>query len=98
MKATVLAGASVKGVLKKFVFAELYTDRLNDSKWSEVDKENRRIQKERFASVALPLYVILGPDDKERSRLTGMSTTGEFLEFLKKGLAAESEAASANGN
>jgi hypothetical protein len=65
--------------LRDFIFAELYTD---------LNPENRVIQNERFGSVALPLYVILGPDGKERVRLAGQIGMVEFLEFLKKGQAS----------
>jgi thiol:disulfide interchange protein len=80
MKRTVLAERDVRETLKGFVVAELYTDRRREG-----DKENARLMKERFGSVALPLYLVLGPDGKERSRLTGLASTGKFLEFLKAG-------------
>ena len=80
MKATVLALPAVKKVLCKFIFAELYTDRGPDP------DENNRLLKERFASVALPLYVTLSPDGRELSRLSGLASRDEFLKFLNKGL------------
>ena len=85
MKGTVLARGSVRNVLNGFVFAELYTDRLS-SRYREVDAENARLQREQFGSVALPLYLTLGPDGRERSRLEGLASEYEFLDFLKKGL------------
>jgi hypothetical protein len=63
--------------LKEFVVAELYTD---------VHQQYREIQSKRFKSIALPLYVVLGPDGKERSRLAGRVSLDQFLEFLKKGV------------
>ena len=42
------------------------------------------VQSNRFGTVALPLYVILGPDGKERGRLTGTITMDLFLEFLRR--------------
>ena len=80
MKATVLALPEVERVLSNFVFAELYTDRGPDP------KENNRLLKERFASVALPLYVTLSPDGRERSRHLGKASREEFLDMLKRGL------------
>ena len=80
MKATVLALPGVSKVLSKFVFAELYTDRGPDP------DENNRLLKERFGSNALPFYVTLSPDGRERSRLLGMASEEKFLEFLRKGL------------
>jgi len=81
MKGSVLAEGEVRNVLREFVFAELYTD--GDAAH---EKENARIQKERFGTPALPLYITVGPDGRERSRLVGLANMQEFLDFLKKGL------------
>ena len=62
--------------MREFVVAELYTD---------VHKQYREVQNKRFKSVSLPLYIVLGPDGTERSRLAGRITLDQFLEFLKKG-------------
>jgi hypothetical protein len=90
----VIAQPAVQEVLKNFVFAELYTDR-KDPAHKQKDAENSRLQEDRFATAALPLYVILGPDGQERARLLGKTNVPEFLEFLKKGLRSPT---SANGN
>jgi thiol:disulfide interchange protein len=58
------------------VVAALYTD---------VHPQYREVQNKRFKSISLPLYVVLGPDGKERSRLEGRITLNQFLDFLKKG-------------
>ena len=86
-----IAQGSVQELLKSFVFAELYTDRKDVHK--PKDEENARVQESRFADVALPLYVIVGPDGQERARLRGKTTIPEFTEFLKKGLQASSTGA-----
>jgi thiol:disulfide interchange protein len=62
--------------MKEFVVAELYTD---------VHKQYRQVQNKRFKSVALPLYVVLGPDGQERARLAGRISLDQFLDFLRKG-------------
>ncbi len=82
MKRTVLREGPVRSLLRQFVFAELYTDRQTVA----ADEQNRRLQKERFGSIALPLYVTVGPDGAERSRLEGQVPAETFIEFLKKGL------------
>ena len=82
MKGNVIAQRKVQDVLKGFVFAELWTDR---TRWAEA---NSKLLKERFRTAALPLYATLGPDGEERSRLVGVATTEQFVEFLKKGLDA----------
>jgi hypothetical protein len=84
MKSWVLSEKDVRDVLSKFVVTDLYTDR--DRK---EDRENRRLQEERFKSAALPLYVILGPDGQERSRLASLTSKEKFLLFLENGLAAK---------
>jgi len=89
MKSTVIAQREVREVLKDFVFAELYTDA---TPWKAA---NAKLLKERFKSAALPLYVTLGPDGSERSRLEGVVSTGEFLAFLKQGLNRTGQAPSA---
>ena len=74
-----ISRTAAQEALKDFIFAELYTDK---------HPRNRDIQDQRFGTVALPLYVILGPDGRERERLAGRITEPQFLEFLKKGLQA----------
>jgi hypothetical protein len=81
----VIAQGPVQELLKNFVFAELYTDR-KDPVHKQKDEENARVQENRFADVALPLYVIVGPDGQERTRLRGKTSVKEFTQFLKKGL------------
>jgi hypothetical protein len=88
----VIAQGSIQELLKNFVFAELYTDR-KDPVHRPKDEENARIQESRFADVALPLYVIVGPDGQERVRLRGKTSISEFTEFLKKGLQASATGA-----
>ncbi|HEU4339615.1 MAG TPA: hypothetical protein VFS19_06065 [Planctomycetota bacterium] len=62
--------------LKDFVVAVLYTDK---------HKQYREVQNRRFKEVSLPLYVVVGPDGAERSRLAGQINLAQFLDFLKKG-------------
>lgn len=94
MKGTVLQSGAVKALLAQFVFTELYTDRLQNPRFKAGDEENRKLLLERFGSAALPVYITLGPDGVERSRIEGKVPESEFIEFLKKGLQAP---ASANG-
>jgi thiol:disulfide interchange protein len=65
--------------LKRFVVAELYTDRENAQ-----DKENNALLNEKYGA-ALPLYVIFRPDGTEVARIGGRPTLAEFLDFLRKG-------------
>ena len=95
MKGTVLASAPVRELISKFVFAELYTDRMGDPRHRAGDEVNRKLLVDKFQGYALPFYVTLGPDGVERSRILGKVPESEFLEFLKQGLSAPS---SSNGN
>ena len=63
--------------MKDFVVAVLYTDKFT---------EYRKVMDKRFKAIALPLYVVVGPDGVERSRLAGQINLTEFLDFLKKGM------------
>ncbi len=69
--------ASPQIALKEFVFAELYTDDGSDEAKAKV----RALQK-KYGSVALPLYLVLSPEGKELSRLTGTIGETQFLKFL----------------
>ena len=72
--------------LKDFIVVELYTDKVGGGE----GERNTRIMQERFNGRTLPLYIILGPDGRERARLDpsaiGLINMETFLEFLKKGL------------
>jgi hypothetical protein len=81
MEGTVLAEPEVRSVLEKYVIAKLFTDQEKAD-----DKLNLVLQRERFKSPALPLYITVGPDDRERSRIEGVVSKETFLDFLKKGL------------
>jgi hypothetical protein len=84
MKGRVLSHPEVEAVLREFVFAELYTDD------GAAKEENARLMRERFGSVALPLYLVLSPEGKELARLeleTGLASRAEFIAFLRQGQA-----------
>lgn len=91
-----IAQPEIQELLKNFVLAELYTDR-QDPAHKAKDAQNARLQEDRFATAALPLYVVLGPDGRERDRLLGKSNVSDFASFLKKGLEASSGASSGGG-
>jgi len=76
----VISRPPAQRALKDFVFVELYTDKLGGG----ANDKNREIQDQRFKSTALPLYVVIGPDGRERGRLTGIINNDEFLAFLAK--------------
>jgi thiol:disulfide interchange protein len=65
-----------------FVLVQLYTD------GGDHGEENQRLQVERFRTLALPYYVILGPDNAVLARHAGIvPTPAEFVDFLRHGRA-----------
>ncbi len=71
----------VEAALGRFVRVRLYTD------GGPRGQQNQDFQVARFGDTALPLYVLIGADDKEIARFSGMTRdTKAFLDFLKRGL------------
>jgi len=90
MEANVFPLPAVHDLLKKYVRLQLFTDGAG-----EEYKENQQYQKERFGTIALPLYVILDSRGDEISTFPGMTRKPEeFLNFLRAPFGAVSEAGS----
>jgi thiol:disulfide interchange protein DsbD len=83
MESNMLTEPDVKKTLESFVLAELYTDRQTPE-----DERHSQIQEKSFGTVALPLYVVIGPDGKELSKFPGLTRDkNEFIRFLQAGAA-----------
>lgn len=83
MESNMLTEADVKKTLENFVLAELFTDRQTPE-----DERHSQIQEKSFGTVALPLYVVVGPDGKELSKFPGLTRDkNEFIRFLQAGAA-----------
>lgn len=67
-------------LLKRYVVADLWTDRKNKR-----DRQNRDLLNSKYGA-ALPLYVLFTPDGREIARIGGRPSVDRFVEFLKKGL------------
>lgn len=72
---------SVRERLDQFVKVQLYTDRPQEPYVS-----NKKMQLDRFKDVALPLYVIVTPDDKTIATISYTRSEEEFVGFLEKGI------------
>ena len=72
---------AVKERLEQYVKVQLYTDRPQEPYVS-----NKRMQLDRFRDVALPLYVIISPDDKTIATISYTRSEEEFVNFLDKGI------------
>jgi thiol:disulfide interchange protein DsbD len=65
--------------LKGFITVELFTDRQVES-----DRNNQALQKKLAGTVALPVYLIVGPDEKViRKFESSTRDKDEFLSFLR---------------
>lgn len=72
---------SVRQRLDQFVKVQLYTDRPQEPYVS-----NKKMQLDRFKDVALPLYVIVTPEDKTIATISYTRSEEEFVGFLDKGI------------
>ena len=83
MEETVLPLPEVARALEAFIPVQLHTDGLDDK-----SKFNAKLQREKFGTVAIPLYVIVSPDGKELARLEGLERDPRLvIAFLQRGTA-----------
>jgi len=81
MESNIFTDALVQKELERFILAELYTDRQTAE-----DERNSKLQEESFGTVALPLYVVVGPDGKQLAQFAGLTRDkAEFINFLQSG-------------
>jgi len=80
MKANMFPRPEVTAELKNHVLLELYTDGAD----AESEK-NQELQNSKFATIAIPYYVLLDGDEKVVATFPGLTKdSGEFVAFLKK--------------
>lgn len=78
MKGNMFPRPEIAAVMSKYVLVELYTDGTDEA--SEV---NQKLQESRFATAAIPYYVILDGDEKIIRSFPGLTKDPqEFLRFL----------------
>ena len=73
--------ASVQEKFSKMIKVRLITDLRDDKSIA-----NRKMQETKYQSTALPLYVIITPDEKELGRIAYTDNEAEFLKFLDLGI------------
>lgn len=79
MESHVLNRPDVMAELARFVPLELYTD----GQGPEFDR-NRKLEQDRFGTVALPLYAVMSPDGTHVHAFGGLTRNpAEFLAFLR---------------
>ncbi|MDH7514751.1 MAG: cytochrome c biogenesis protein CcdA [Bacteroidota bacterium] len=82
MESNVFTLPEVRELLSRFVIVRLYTDMSG-----EESLRNRKMQEERFGTVALPLYAVMRSDDTIVDTFPGMTRKPEeFVAFLKRAL------------
>jgi thiol:disulfide interchange protein len=80
MEANVFSNSKVKELFGNYIIVRLYTDGIGD-----IYKKNRKMQEERFGTIALPFYVIMSNEDKAVADFPGLTRDlNEFITFLDK--------------
>ena len=81
MKANMFPRPEIAAAMKDFVLVELYTDGTD-----EASRQNQELQEKKFASVAIPFYAILDPDEHVLASFAGATRNSqEYLAFLRSG-------------
>jgi thiol:disulfide interchange protein DsbD len=81
MEANIFPKPEVRARLDKFIRVRLYTD--GDG---EIYDKQQQMEKDRFGTVALPLYAIMSPADSPVATFPGLTRkVDEFTGFLAKG-------------
>ena len=84
MEANVFPRPEIRKLFKEFVLVRLYTDGAEPE-----HEENRRLESERFGTIALPFYAVLSSDDRILGTFPGLTRNpGEFAGFLTESLKA----------
>ena len=81
MEQNMFKKTEISSLLNEFVLVKLYTDRRGEPYAS-----NKKLQQEKYGSVALPLYVILSPDTDFIASKAFTRDINEFATFLNKGI------------
>jgi thiol:disulfide interchange protein DsbD len=85
MEKNMFPDPQVKKELDRFVLAELFTDREKPDEVRAADEKNAERQT-KFGSAALPLYVIISPDEKTLATFASLTRDKqEFIGFLQRG-------------
>ncbi|MBL8230308.1 MAG: thioredoxin family protein, partial [Bryobacterales bacterium] len=81
MKANMFPRPDVQAELKNFVLVELYTDGAD-----EASVQNQDLQNNKFATIAIPFYVLMDGDEKVIATFPRLTKdSAEFVAFLRSG-------------
>ncbi|HRR57211.1 MAG TPA: protein-disulfide reductase DsbD family protein [Acidobacteriota bacterium] len=82
MEANMFPRPEVQELFRRYVLARLYTDGGKPE-----HEANRRLEQERFATIALPFYALISPEDEVLATFPGLTREPEeFVGFLETGL------------
>lgn len=85
MEKNMFPDPQVKKEMDRFVLAELFTDR-ETPEHKAADEKNADLQTTKYNSAALPLYVIISPDEKPLASFPSLTRDKqEFIGFLQRG-------------
>jgi thiol:disulfide interchange protein len=85
MEKNMFPDPQVKKEMDRFVLAELFTDR-ETLEHKAADEKNAELQTTKYNSAALPLYVIISPDEKALATFPSLTRDKqEFIGFLQRG-------------
>ncbi len=81
MEANIFPLPEVRRLLEEYVLVRLYTDGNQPE-----HRENLRFERERFGTIALPLYALMSPQDEIIATFPGLTRDkNEFVRFLREG-------------
>ncbi|HWR52908.1 MAG TPA: cytochrome c biogenesis protein CcdA [Bryobacteraceae bacterium] len=81
MKANMFPKPEIAAEMKNYVLVELYTDGTDDA-----SRENQQLQESKFATIAIPYYAIVDPEERVVASFAGLTRDPqEFLAFLRSG-------------
>lgn len=82
MEANIFPRPEVRELFAQYVLVRLYTDG-----GAPEHERNLRFEQERFATIALPFYAVMSPEDEALITFPGLTRNAEeFVAFLQEGL------------
>ncbi len=82
MESNIFPQPEVQELFGRYILVRLYTDGTE-----AIHDANRKMEEERFSTIALPFYALISPDDEPIATFPGLTRNKqEFVQFLKKGL------------
>lgn len=89
MEANIFVRPEVEALFRRFVLVRLYTDGTKPE-----HQRNLEFERERFGTIALPLYAIMTSADETVATFPGLTRDpAQFVSFLKKGLESPAQLA-----